>query len=803
MLLGRIASSWIRPAVLPDTPHTLFESVDSPCYVLENSGLADRLALHITCKKLNLPLPGSHSATRIEGPISIRRGQGFLVRRSHHEVERLQTMVEHARKTSDNIILIPVAVYWGRSPDKERSFLKLMFSENWTIAGRTRKFFTTLLHGRHTLVQFSEPLSLSDLLQEGQDAARTSRKLSRILRVHFRQRRIATLGPDQSHKRTIINQVLRNSAVKRAIQTEDESKAEPGKHQNTAVVMARQYAYEIAADISYPTVRVLQKLLAALWNKLYDGVRFEGLERLRGIANGKEIVYVPCHRSHIDYLLLSYALYMQGFSLPHIAAGLNLNMPVLGSILRRGGAFFLRRSFAGNQLYAAVFNAYLQEMLLRGHALEYFIEGGRSRSGRLLQPKTGMLSMTVHGYLREPRSPVIFVPIYFGYERLVEGQSFINELSGNKKKKESLFGLLKSVGALRQEFGEVYANIGAPLELDSILQRYIPDWQSEEIGEERPTWLTPIIDELGTEIMLRINRAATVTPISLLALALLSTPHQNMARIDLVRQLELYLMLLQRLQYSDEVVVTDRSAEEIILRGEQLGYIFIEAHALGEIVQINPGQAVAMTYFRNSILHLFAVPASVACCFVNRSSLDVGEVKRLASLGYPFLRTELSLRWDSAVVGHEIDRSIGLLEELKLLTRSKEELLTRNSQQDDAVVQLMQLGQAVMPALQRYYMTTILLAKHDSGSLSQAELEHICELCAERLAIMHGLRSPDFFERYLFRDFIQTLKTQGLVTSDDDGSLHYHAGLINVEADAKAVLDEQIRHSIRSITAQA
>lgn len=803
-VLGSISSVWIRPDVLPQSPATLLGGPNRLGYVLENGGLADQLALLIVCRKLRLPLPGTDFAPRAAGDVNNKRELGFLIGRPRHQIKRLQSLVAYANESGDDIVLVPVAIYWGRSPDKEGSFLKLMFSENWTIAGRTRKFFTTLLHGRNTLVQFSEALSLKAVLREDQDVVWTGRKLSRILRAHFQRRRIATLGPDQSHKRTIINQVLRNPSVQRAIEVEQANLASSRRwRRKPAAATARKYAYEIAADISYPTVRMLQKLLGALWNRLYAGVRFEGLERLRKISDGSEIIYVPCHRSHIDYLLLSYALYTQGFSLPHIAAGLNLNIPLIGSILRRGGAFFLRRSFAGNRLYAAVFNAYLQEMLQRGHALEYFVEGGRSRSGRLLRPKPGMLAMTVHGYLKQPRAPVFFVPVYFGYERLVEGQSFIQELAGSRKKKESLFGLLSSFGALRQEFGEAYANIGAPIALDDVLPRHRPDWKKEFIGDARPQWLPPVVDELGHEIMVRINRAATVTPVSLLALALLSTPHQNMAEADLLRQLELYLHLIRGLQYSEEISVTDKRAGDIVSHGIKLGYIYVESHPLGPIAHVNPGQAVAMTYFRNNIVHLFAVPGILSCCFVNRPSLAYDEVKRLALLGYPFLRAEFFVRWTDEEIGAEIDKSIELLIALHLLRKSDDQRTIGIAQQDSLVVQLMLLGHAVMPALQRYYMTTILLAKQASGSIRQDELEKLCELCAERLAIVHGLRSPDFFERNLFKYFIHTLQARGVISIDAAGMLHYYPGLADVEANARAVLDEQIRHSIRSITAQA
>ncbi|WP_444678382.1 1-acyl-sn-glycerol-3-phosphate acyltransferase [Halomonas sp. E19] len=116
-------------------------------------------------------------------------------------------------------------------------------------------------------------------------------------------------------------------------------------------------------------------LLRRLWNRLYDGVEVHGLDRVKALAGDHTLVYVPCHRSHIDYLLLSYVLYRDGLMPPHIAAGRNLNMPMIGPLLRRCGAFFMRRSFRDKPLYAAVFHEYLHRLLAHGHPLEYFMEG--------------------------------------------------------------------------------------------------------------------------------------------------------------------------------------------------------------------------------------------------------------------------------------------------------------------------------------------------------------------------------------------------------------------------------------------
>src|SRR5690606_39327280 len=124
--------------------------------------------------------------------------------------------------------------------------------------------------------------------------------------------------------------------------------------------------------------------------------------------------------------------------------GINLNMPLIGGLLRRGGAFFMRRTFRGNPLYTAVFNEYLHTLFCRGFPVEYFVEGGRSRTGRTLQPKTGMLAITLRSFLRSSRLPIAFVPVYIGYERVLEGRTYLGELRGAAKKKESIGDMFRS-----------------------------------------------------------------------------------------------------------------------------------------------------------------------------------------------------------------------------------------------------------------------------------------------------------------------------------------------------------------------
>ncbi len=802
---GKVFSTWARPAIQPNVPADyITDDKAAVCYVLETGGLADVLALEKACAENGMPSPtepfefcGVRESKRF---VVMRRHSGFWARRpSTTGSKRLRRLVEGADHCEQELLLIPVAIYWGRSPEKEHSFFKLMLSEDWEIIGRTRKFFTTLLHGRDTLLRFSHALPIRSICTGDIEANIAVRKVSRILRVHFRQRRTATVGPDLSHRRTLVKQVLRQPEVRLAIVAEA---GDDYRKQEVARRKAEKYALEIAADISYPTIRILVRVLRWLWNRIYDGVEVNHMSRLHDVATDKEIIYVPCHRSHIDYLLLGYVTYENGLHLPHVAAGINLNMPLVGGILRRGGAFFLRRSFKGNRLYATVFDAYINQVLVKGHSMEYFVEGGRSRTGRLLAPKGGMLVMTVNSYINSPQRPIVFVPVYFGYEKLIEGDSFIGEMGGAQKKKETIGGLISSIKSLKEQFGKVYVNIAEPIELESVLDRLHPDWREHEPENgERPPWLAEIVDDLGTEIMQGINSAAAVTPISLLAYVLLATPKQKIGVDELRRQLDLSLRILQRFRYSDLVTLPDMSPDQIIEHGEKLEVITRSAHPMGEVIHMTEQTAVLMTYFRNNIIHLLAVPAAVACCFIQGQKLEHTELQRLVKLIYPFMKKELCLKWDQKDIDKVTTEAIKSLIDLDILTYgSRKKTLIRPPAGSEKAFQLLMLGQSMVPMLQRFYLVIAILVHNGSGVLSRGRLETMCQQSAERLTMIYGLHSPDFFSKTLFHDFIRTLQDFEVLRRSSDGLIEFDDDLTNIGADARLVLGEEIRHSILSLT---
>jgi glycerol-3-phosphate O-acyltransferase len=798
-------SAYARPHVVPDDLARRYAGFGKPlCYVLETRGVTDERVIRRVCLANGLPDP----VASLDGGFAPERATIFLERRAGFFGDRIDRRIPPSMRhlvrlgvqdPSLELEFIPVTVLWGRAPDKERSWIRALFVETWERAGWVRRFLTVLVNGRRSLfVQFGEPMSLRKLVGEEVDADRAVRRVTRALRGMLRSQRAAAIGPDLSHQRTIVNQVLRTSAVRHAMA--DEMRA---KQLTRAQVLetAQSYAREIAANYSHVFVNILARLLTGVWNKLYDGVELHNFHHLQSIIEGNEVVYVPCHRSHVDYLLLSYVIYYKGLAIPHIAAGINLNMPVVGSILRRGGAFFMRRSFRGNSLYTMVFMKYLGLMMARGHSIEYFIEGGRSRTGRLLQPKTGMLSMTVRSFLRDPRRPVVFLPVYFGYERLVEGETYIGELSGKAKEKESLFGMLKTLPTLRQRFGKVHVSFGEPIRLAEILDKHAPEAAARvDAQEERPAWLPAAIDDLAERVMTNINSAAAVAPINLLAVALLTTPKQSMIESDLARLLELYAAMLRSAPYSPDSSVTELDGTSIVRHGEAMGVLERARHPLGDVLRMTEKNSVLMTYFRNNVLHLFAFPSLVACCFLNNRSVRTEDVQRLMWRIYPYVCDELFLRWTEDEVATATVQTLEDLAARGLLEASGGAEWRRPPTGSTEAVQLSQLGNVTVQIIERYYLVVAVLIKAGSGRVSQDSLESQCQLMAQRMSFLYELNSPEFFDKALFKNFIDLLRDRAVLGVSAEGRLTYTDMLVAVADDAQFVLHEQIRNSILQVT---
>ena len=266
------------------------------------------------------------------------------------------------------------------------------------------------------------------------------------------------------------------------------------------------------------------------------------------------LVLIPSHKSHIDYLILDYVLYQNNMPVPHIAAGKNLSFWPMGPLFRSGGAFFLRRSFRGAVLYSKVFAEYIHKLLEEGYNIEQFIEGGRSRTGKLLMPKLGLLSILMNAFKNGACKDMLIVPIYIGYDRIIEEKSYLHELGGGQKEAENFFQVIRARKFLKKRYGKIYIQFHEPISVNQLLSRY-----KQPLGQMTAKEKNALIRNLGYQVLNAINRVTVVTPHAVVASAILNFSKETFSFSELFAVIATYMkyLAIQNAKLAD-TLVSDR-----------------------------------------------------------------------------------------------------------------------------------------------------------------------------------------------------------------------------------------------------
>lgn len=807
-ILGEVPSNPTAPSdsAAPEATKTATQKV--VCYVLQNYSRSNALVVDGETRRLKLPaaldslLIGEHKEKASILFLQHHDEQNLLNPPPNTFPPRLLRLIDLLEKHPElDIELVPVTVLWGRSPDKEDSWFKLLFTDTWATPSRVKQMVNIGLHGRESYLEFHEAQSLRDLIQYAKTTHPNLSPATYIissLNNYMDAQREVVLGPDLSDRRNVVHGLIKAQDVQDAIRRESiRSKISMIEAERRAI----GYLNEIVSDYSSSAVRFADMALTRLWTQLYDGVEVHNFSTVRELAKEYEIIYTPCHRSHIDYLLLSYVIYKRGLMVPYIAAGDNLNMPFVGQLLRGGGAFFIRRTFRGNGLYTTVFKEYLFSILSRNTPLEYFIEGGRSRTGRLLPAKTGMLAMTVHGHLRGRAKPIVFVPTYIGYERLMEGSTYVGEMQGKPKEAESVLGIVKTLRKIERIFGKVHVNFGEPVFLDDKLKAFGADQiRIEKNDDPIPNEVSDAVNSAAHTILENINRAVVINPVSLLSLILLATPKHTLDEELCIKQLDAYRNLLTALPYDERTQVTPLSGKEIIAYGLKLKLIKRVKHVLGDIIAIEDNQAVLLTYFRNNIVHAFVLPSLIAALVEHNGSIKRHDLCNVIRTLYPFLKAELFLKWDDEGLKAQIAAYADALISAKLITEDAEGHLISPAPNSEEHNQLLVLAGPVMQSLERYYMTLALITQRGSGNISTRQVEELSHLVGQRLSVLYEFNSPEFFDKALFQGFIRVLTQQGYISTNAEGSIVFDSNFSNIAANANLVLDDVTLQMLQHIT---
>jgi glycerol-3-phosphate O-acyltransferase len=567
---------------------------------------------------------------------------GFRQRFYQPKEDPIRHLLEIQKEQPLPIFLVPQMVMEKESLREEKGLLQLFFGDS-EHPGRLRKLALFFFRGRKAVVEVAEPLNLQELLSNPENEKYLLEEVAQNVRRELinridRTRRVIT-GPviksmEEFMELTLTDPNL-NNFMEHMAEVENQKISKIKKK-------AQSYFLEIASDYNALLTHLADQTLTWVWQNIFEGISLDeaGIERIRRASHRGTIIYVPCHKSHIDYLILNYIIYQNNLHPPRIAAGKNLAFWPVGTIFRKLGAFYIRRRFHGAKLYAEVFATYLKTLIKEGFNIEFFIEGGRSRTGKLVLPQLGLLNMILRAYQEGVTQDLIFIPSFIGYDQVMEEKAYLTELKGTVKKAESWRQLFHIRKLLKKRYGRVYLRFSEPIFFSEYLQQHQMD-NRKLSEEERRT----ICRDLAFNIIQNINEVSVVTPFSLVCAALLTYPRKGVYRQELLEIINVfYDFLVERQAHLAETLTHLPQAveEALTMCGARKLITPIEkeeelADELGlGAYSIDESKRLVLEYYKDNIIHFFIPVSLVAMSILATQGVEFTGDQVLAD--YRFLK---------------------------------------------------------------------------------------------------------------------------------------------------------------------
>ena len=514
----------------------------------------------------------------------------------------IPALLDAQAKSDQPIQVIPVVVAWQRSPEVARTQVGQFILGSQDEPGPLQKLAAVATRNTRAVVQAGKPVDLADALDRFADEsqARQTRRLRLLLRRYLWRESHLIRGPRIRPHRWTRRLVVRSPEVRSMVA---EEAARTG--QSTAVIESEVDSVfdHIAARMRISTVRLLSFLLSFLWNRIYSGVDIpaEDMRRLRDSFRDATPVLIPCHRSHLDYLLMSSQLFERDMVIPHIVAGENLSFWPLGNIFRQCGAFFIKRSFGEDRIFPVVFQRYLHQLVRDGFPIMFFIEGGRSRTGKLLPARLGVLKMIMKSAqnLRDGWD-VNLVPIGISYEQIAEEKVYRKELQGADKTPENMGQVVKAGSIFRRRFGPVYVRVGEPIPLSQVLNN-----GATPFNEMNPEERHEVVQRTGEQVMHGIATNMVAMPTGIVGLALLAQSGNSIERVQLTARIERLVAALRTVgaPFANSIEFDTWTPDEALKRFENSKLISQIKLAGSSIIRVNPERRITLEYYKNSVLH--------------------------------------------------------------------------------------------------------------------------------------------------------------------------------------------------------
>ena len=415
--------------------------------------------------------------------------------------DRLARLLSWAKSAGRKVDLVPIEVLWSTG-GATSSLRALLFGDPYDPPGWVR--WIRLHATRQVRVLLGPPGTLEEIEAEAprrDDALAVSGFVRGQALKALSQTERQVLGERYKVPRFVAEEILRVPEFRDRLAA---AGAEAGLTRKESLQRGERALRELASGHEPFYVELLRRFAGWLYSQVYDAeiaVDPRALERLRELGKTSSLVFIPSHKSNFDHLVLYYLLVTAGFSPPHTAAGINMAFFPMGWILPRTGAYFIRRSFRDDPVYRAALAEFMSYLVRGRFHQEFFIEGGRTRSGKLLPPRYGMLRYIVDGSRRSGVDDVRFVPTAITYDQLLEVEEYVRQVLGDEKERESFGFLIRTIRAARKRrLGRVYVSFAEPIPLRAHLER---------AGDDQL-----VVEKLAFQIANQINAVTRLTPVS-------------------------------------------------------------------------------------------------------------------------------------------------------------------------------------------------------------------------------------------------------------------------------------------------
>lgn len=675
------------------------------------------------------------------------RGREAAVEQGRQELDLLGEIVRSVWDGRQRVHLVPLALFWRKGPRAERRFLNLAYGA-LTRPTDFAKVTSFLASYRGLAVKVGEPIDLTAFIAERRhEGERTLvRKVRRSILVFLYREERAVEGPVLRPRHRVQETVLGDSRVARALEARAH---ERGTGVEVCRMEAERIFREIAANMNSTFLALLSLVVTPIFRRLFASIDTLGLEKAAEYVKQHPVVLIPSHRSYFDFLIISWLFYANHMVPPHIAARENMAFGPFGMIFRRAGAFFLRRSF-DDPLYKEVFRAYIGYLVREGFTQEFFIEGGRSRTGKSLAPRLGMVSWNIEAFLKSGRRDLFLVPVAITYERLVEESSMVDELEGGEKKEESVLGLVRARKVLGRRFGSVFVNFGEPISLVRALEGrrdlFLDEEKPETVQERRA-----FTEALANEVVERINWAMVANATSVAACVLLGERRRGMYRSEFVARMRevMDLLRLQDVRLTPALAADEAEFKESIAFLVRSGLVKSQQDPRGEILFYEESHRRALDVYRNVLFHFLVAPSLMARQLLRGTTL----AQLRSDLGFwlDLLYREFFAPKGLVLAGH-MDAFLDYFERIGAVERRDGELVAT----EKGRVYFSFLAEQTRSVLEAYY-ATVCATLTTPVPVTEKQLEKTAKEQFDRFRLVGEVQRPEGWTPVAFTNALDLL----------------------------------------------